>query len=396
MFALVAAIATAFVRSQDLDGALRRCTEELVRQLEVAFARVWTVDDTGRVLLLRASAGLYTHIDGGHARVEIGRYKIGMIAQQRCPHLTNAVIGDPLVPEQDWARREGLVAFAGYPLVAGDRLVGVMAMFARHALPPATLEALGSVAEVVTVGIERAGAGELRVAMERAEEAARAKSEVLNVVAHELRTPLSVIGIVTDQLRRGQVEGRPTEPETLERLERQTRRLTRLVDDLQAAARLERGQLALTRQPIDLYPVVAEAVADMQERAPGRTLRLEAADAPAPVDADAARIAQVVGNLLENALNYSPEQADVEARLSTSAGEVRVAVTDHGPGIAARDREAVFAPFVRLPAAGGGGAGLGLGLHICRLITTLHGGRIGVDSEPGRGSTFWFTLPRRG
>ena len=91
------------------------------------------VDEAGDVLELRASAGMYTHTDGPHGRVPVGQYKIGQIARDRQPHLTNAVIGDPRVPAQDWAEREGMVAFAGYPLVVEDRLVGVLAMFARHA-----------------------------------------------------------------------------------------------------------------------------------------------------------------------------------------------------------------------------------------------------------------------
>ena len=86
----------------------------------------------GDVLELQASAGLYTHLDGPHSRVPVGQYKIGLIAQERKPHLTNTVVGDPRVSDQEWAQREGMVAFAGYPLIVEDRLVGVMAMFARH------------------------------------------------------------------------------------------------------------------------------------------------------------------------------------------------------------------------------------------------------------------------
>ena len=98
------------------------------------------------VLELRASAGLYTHLDGPHGRVPVGAFKIGRIAEERTPHLTNAVLDDPRVSDQAWARREGMVAFAGYPLVVDDRLIGVMAMFARTALGDATLQAMASVA----------------------------------------------------------------------------------------------------------------------------------------------------------------------------------------------------------------------------------------------------------
>ena len=134
---------------------LQRCAEALVEHLDGAFARIWTLNEQEDVLELRASAGLYTHLDGPHSRVPVGKYKIGLIAQERKPHLTNAVVGDPRVGDQEWARREGMVAFAGYPLVVDDRLVGVMAMFARHPLTEATLEAMASVADEIAVGIER-------------------------------------------------------------------------------------------------------------------------------------------------------------------------------------------------------------------------------------------------
>ena len=121
-----------------LDEVLTRCAGATVQHLDGAFARIWTLGDDEDLLELRASAGMYTHTNGPHARIPMGQYKIGRIAQIRKPHLTNAVIGDPEIPAQDWAAREGMVAFAGYPLVVEDRLVGVIAMFAagRFRTPP--------------------------------------------------------------------------------------------------------------------------------------------------------------------------------------------------------------------------------------------------------------------
>ncbi|GAC1469088.1 MAG: hypothetical protein NVSMB9_12490 [Isosphaeraceae bacterium] len=148
-------IGLAISRATSLQELLARCAEVTVLHLDAAFARIWILDDSGKVLTLRASAGMYTHLDGPHARVPLGQFKIGQIAQERSPHLTNSVIGDPRVPAQDWARREGMVSFAGYPLITEDRLVGVLAMFARHALSDVTLQAMSSVANGIAVGIER-------------------------------------------------------------------------------------------------------------------------------------------------------------------------------------------------------------------------------------------------
>ncbi|MGH2505966.1 MAG: PAS domain-containing protein, partial [Ktedonobacteraceae bacterium] len=114
-----------------------------------------------QVLELQASAGLYTHLNGEHAHIPIGSFKIGMIGKNRKPHLTNAVIGDPLVPNQEWAKREGMVAFAGYPLLVNNRLSGVMAIFARHQLTEATLEAMATVANAIALGTEHQRAVEV-------------------------------------------------------------------------------------------------------------------------------------------------------------------------------------------------------------------------------------------
>ena len=156
--ALSVAVGTALTRGGPLRQVLQACAEAMVRHLDAAFARVWTLDEAGQVLELQASAGLYTHLDGPHGRVPVGAYKIGRIAQEQEPHLTNDVPGDPRVSDKEWARREGMVAFAGYPLVVEGRTLGVMAMFARHPLPPRTLGALGAVADGIAVAIDRHGA----------------------------------------------------------------------------------------------------------------------------------------------------------------------------------------------------------------------------------------------
>ncbi len=162
LLTLNAAVGTALVQSDQLRPMLQRCAEALVDHLHGAFARIWTLNPKGDVLELQASAGMYTHLDGPHSRVPVGSYKIGLIAQERKPHLTNSVVGDPRVSDQEWARREGMIAFAGYPLLVDDRLVGVMALFARQPLSDATVEAMASVANGIALGVERKVAEEGR------------------------------------------------------------------------------------------------------------------------------------------------------------------------------------------------------------------------------------------
>jgi two-component system cell cycle sensor histidine kinase/response regulator CckA len=166
--ALGAAVGLSLTEADSLGVALQRCAEALVTHLGAAFARIWTLNESETVLELQASAGLYTHLNGPHGRVPVGQFKIGRIARDRKPHLTNTVIGDPEVGDQEWARRENMVAFAGHPLIVEGRIVGVMALFARHALSEAVISALTSVADHIALGIERhRSAGALRSAEER-------------------------------------------------------------------------------------------------------------------------------------------------------------------------------------------------------------------------------------
>jgi PAS domain S-box-containing protein len=165
---LEADVGTALTQGGTLAEMLRLCGEAIVRQLDVAFARIWTLNEREQMLELQASAGLYTHLNGPHGRVPVGQFKIGLIAEERKPHLTNQVVGDPRVGDQQWAKREGMVAFAGYPLLVENRLVGVCAMFARHTLTDTILQALASISNNIAMGIERhRSAEELRASQKK-------------------------------------------------------------------------------------------------------------------------------------------------------------------------------------------------------------------------------------
>ncbi|MDQ8184773.1 PAS domain S-box protein [Pelagicoccus sp. SDUM812002] len=148
-------VGLALTSESTLGAMLQKCTESMVSQFDASFARIWIASEEDDVLELKASSGLYTHMDGEHSRMRIGEFKIGLIAQERKPHLTNSVVGDSRVHDQDWARKHGLVSFAGYPLMIEDRVLGVMAMFSRHPLSDAALEAMESVASGIALGVER-------------------------------------------------------------------------------------------------------------------------------------------------------------------------------------------------------------------------------------------------
>lgn len=153
--ALISDVALCLIQSGTLDSILDCTVRFIVKHLDVAFARVWTLNKDTQILELRASAGLYTHLDGPHSRVPVGKYKIGLIAQEQKAHVTNDVFNDTRVSDQEWARREGMVAFAGYPLIVDGETVGVIALFSRHALTDVVHAALSSLAYNVALGIER-------------------------------------------------------------------------------------------------------------------------------------------------------------------------------------------------------------------------------------------------
>ncbi|HBK97751.1 MAG TPA: histidine kinase [Microcoleaceae bacterium UBA10368] len=148
-------VGIALTDNQILPVILQKCCDAVVRHLDAAFARIWTLNEDENVLELEASAGMYTHINGDHSHIPVGLFKIGLIAKERKPHLTNAVMEDPRVSNKEWAEREGMVAFAGYPLIVDNQLVGVIAMFSRHELNELTLIALASIADAIALGIKR-------------------------------------------------------------------------------------------------------------------------------------------------------------------------------------------------------------------------------------------------
>lgn len=258
--------------------------------------------------------------------------------------------------------------------------------------------------------------------VQREREAARANEQAmrqanrqmetfLGIVSHELKTPLSsmLLGLQLLQRRtqpptrsvagaaKESVGGLGTSRGVLEMALKQLGRLNRLVDDLLDSSRIQTGRLECHFQLVDLAAIVGLAVEEQCQMAPERTILLHRPDErPVPVWGDAARIGQVVTNYLTNALKYSPEDSPVEVGVQVEGARGRVWVRDQGPGIPPDEQACLWERFHRVPGIevqSGSGIGLGLGLHITQTIIEHHRGQVGVESVPGQGSVFWFTLP---
>jgi signal transduction histidine kinase len=240
-------------------------------------------------------------------------------------------------------------------------------------------------------------------------EANRRMDEFLGIAGHEMRTPLTAsLGYIQlVQRRLGRLRARDDllpavarelgeAHHLLDRSNAGLDRLSILVNDLLDVSCIQAGFLRVRPQPCNLAEVVRAVVDEQRELAATRTIRLELPDAPVPVQADAARIGQVVTNYLSNALKYSAEDQPVSVGLDVAGTLARVWVRDEGPGVAPEERERIWERFYRAERVEhryGSSVGLGLGLHISRTIITQHGGEVGVESGAGAGATFWFALP---
>jgi two-component system sensor histidine kinase BaeS len=283
----------------------------------------------------------------------------------------------------------------------GIPVAGVLVIYlARRIARP--LEALTAAADEVAMGHydvplpERTGGTEVeRLAARFGEMTARlAESEELSrrflmSVSHELRTPLTAIRGHVAALREGVLEEDEAKERSLEVVAEEAVRLERLVGDVLDLAKLDARRFALLREEVDMRALCERAYATFAEeaRARGVEYELELGEGAVLVT-DGDRVLQIVSNLLANALHWTPPGGRVELDLDARDGEVMVAVEDSGPGIGPEQRERIFRPFWS-----GDGGGTGLGLAIARELALALGGRLELDSEPGRGSRFVLVLP---
>jgi signal transduction histidine kinase len=298
--------------------------------------------------------------------------------------------------------RSGLAsaAIALAYVLGSASLPGTVLAFAPGEVPRVVLLGLTIPAMAVLVArlqerAQRARASEAEQL--RLRELDKLKTQFLNNAAHELRTPLTPIVLQLRMLRTSQ-EGAPLSEKqrhAMDMLDRNIRRLNALVQDLLEVAKLQAGQLRLSRRLVDLDHVVGEAVESFREPAAEAGVVLDfRPSGGAVVEADAKRLLQVLFNLLTNALKFTARGGTIAVEVQARDDGAEVRVRDTGPGLAAEQLGRLFQPFQMAHDPERGPAGSGLGLFICRGIVEQHGGRIWAASEgPGKGTTFAFALP---
>ncbi len=364
-------------------------------------------------------------------RVPIGRGVAGTIAATRQPmvldDVSKAEVANPFLHEQ-------VASLLGVPILVEQRLVGVLHVdsFTPRRFTHDDLRLLQLAADRIGLAIDRARIYESEQrARAAAELYARKQDEFLGVASHELRTPLTsmlanlqmasrLLSRIAGQ-RRGH-EGKADMEGThgaasadlatalervfllIQRTERSTARLVRLVSDLLDVSRIQGGKLELRLRDCDLITFVRDVVEEQRSTHPGRDIQTRLPEGEAVhVEADPDRLDQVLINYLTNALKYSAAQQPVEVRVTLephaepdAQRTVRVEVQDWGPGVPPEELEHIWERFHRvegIEVLSGSGIGLGVGLYISREIIERHGGTVGVSSEVGKGATFWFTLP---
>jgi signal transduction histidine kinase len=297
-------------------------------------------------------------------------------------------------------RGAGMSAVAS-ALLAGALALGLVQILARGMTSP--LREMASAARAMARGdygrrvtaTSRDEVGELARAFNamavQLAEVDRVRRDLVANVSHELRTPITALRANLENLVDG-VE--PADGETLRTMLRQTERLGGLVAQLLDLSRLESGSVPLQRQPFAVEAVLEDAASESRLHAPGVEVSV-VIESPDPVaDGDPARVHQVVANLLDNAVRYSPPGGTVELRARRGKGTVTIEVRDHGPGISEEDSTRVFERFYRADASRSSShGGAGLGLAIARWIVDLHGGEIRAEHAQPTGCRMVVVLP---
>ncbi len=394
-----------------MNTILDRVSESLLKRLELALVRVWALESDSNTLVLRASAGLYSELDGPEARIPVGFSTIGRVAERRKISINNDVRNDGESVNAEWLKHEEVTSSGIYPLLIGDRVVGVLAVYGRQPFSEAVASELALASKVFAQFINRKQSEEkLRLAQDElsrytgkleklTEERTSSLREVVQqmeefsyTISHDLRAPVRAMqgyanALLEDYGEKLDQTGR----EYLERISRSGDRMDRMIREVLTYSRLARCEIAV--QPVSLDSLVREIV----QQYPGIQAsggEIEIADHLESVVGHEPSLTQVLSNLLSNACKFVPPHTTPRCKVWTERanGHVRLFVRDNGIGIKPEHQHRLFGMFERIHPESQY-EGTGIGLAIVRKAMERMGGQVGVESDGQNGSQFWIQLP---
>ncbi len=279
------------------------------------------------------------------------------------------------------------------PLLTMNRVARAMAEGDYGVQAPVkSADEMGLLAESLNVLSTR-----LREKIDELERLDNTRREFVASVSHELRTPLTIIQGYTEALADGLGKDQSQRELYLHNIIEETLRLRRLVDELLSLRRMEAGGVRADLKDTDMLPVIRRVLERFTNCSAekGQTIVFNNSGSPVPARADEDRIEQVIINLVDNALRFTPPGGEVTVSVAGEGDMLKVSVRDTGSGISVEEQPLVWERFYKAdPSRSRDISGSGLGLAIVRGIVEMHGGKVGIDSVPGKGSTFWFTIPR--
>jgi len=381
--------------SLKLDELLSALLEKIEQELVVDTVAVLLMDPTGTTLVARAARGIEEEVERG-VRIPVGSGFAGRIAaDRRAIVLDDVAHADVLNPI---LREKGIRSLAGVPLIVGERVLGVLHVgtLGGTRFTTADVQFLELIASRIAMAIEHArlyeAAREAHSVAAEATEALRVRDEFLSIAAHELRTPMTAATVAAQLLQKSlRASGSltPMQERAIATLHTQIARQARLVSHLVDSVRLGADRFALEIATVDVSSLLRSVVGLFSGISERHAFQVQAPD-ELVAEIDSMRVEQVITNLIDNAVKYSPQGGAIEVTLVRTPSTFVLSVRDHGIGVAPEQLTKVFARFYQ---AHPNRSGLGLGLYISREIVERHGGTMYAELPSGGGTRFVVSLP---